>query len=399
VKGRHEDGFTLIEVLVTVAIVAIVALAAGTLFLAGASPAVAAAGRDVDAAFAEARRTALAFDAATVVFTPHPGGGYGARVYERAPGDPAFRARNGPAYESAVAIGETAAPLGAPGFAFAIDRRGNVTGYAHFSPDAAPPAPVACPPAGAFVLALTRAAQSVTVAVPCALAPNASAVAAFASPPTFATAAPATPAVCPSGASCVLVPPLPPAPPVCPPADAPDPVVPGLCDPLATAPPQTAQNSTPPPTPSASPAALTSPALCAAGAPDAAGFATCVAGDPLRVTGAAITHASCGTHTPVNDPGPAFTVTVEVDQLGSVWGTYAVTLLTTKLPWLDFQQAPPAQTCGLAYSLSFRIGGIAALSGNARVSPSSDTGDPALSGEGVGAIVTAPAGGGWGSDE
>jgi len=36
VKGRYEDGFTLIEVLVTVAIVAIVALAAGTLFLAGA---------------------------------------------------------------------------------------------------------------------------------------------------------------------------------------------------------------------------------------------------------------------------------------------------------------------------------------------------------------------------
>ena len=397
-KGRYEDGFTLIEVLVTVAIVAIVALAAGTLFLAGASPAVAAAARDVDAAFAEARRTALAFDAATVVFRPRPGGGYDARVYERSPGDPAFRARNGPAYESAVAIGETAAPLGAPGFAFAIDRRGNVTGYAHFSADAGPPAPVVCPATGAFVLALTRAAQSVTVAVPCVLAPSATTVAVYASPPAFATAVPATPGACPSDASCALVPPSPPAPPLCPPSDAADPVVPGLCDPVATAPPQTVQNSTPPPAPSASPTVAASPAPCAAGAPDAAGYETCVAGDPLRATGTAITHVSCGTRTPANDPGPAFTVTVEVDQLGSVWGTYAVTLLTTKLPWLDFQQMPPAQTCGLLYSLSFHIGGIAPLSGNASVSPSADTGDPALSAEGVGAIVNAPAGT-WGSDE
>jgi prepilin-type N-terminal cleavage/methylation domain-containing protein len=398
VRGRNEDGFTLIEVLVTVAIVAIVAGAAGTLFLAGASPAVAAAGRDVDAAFAEARRTALAFDTATVVFTPRAAGGYRARVYERTPGDPAFRARSGPAYESAVAIGETAAPLGAPGFAFAIERSGNVTGYAHFSADAAPPAAVACPPAGAFVLALSRAGQSRTVSVPCAPASSTTAVAAFATPPAFASAAPASPAACPSAASCALLSPAPPAPAVCPPADAPDPVVPGLCDPLASAPPDTVQNGTPPPAPAASPTGAASPALCAAGAPDAAGFATCLALDPVRATGAAITRSSCGTHTPVDDPGPVFTVTVEVDRLGAVWGTYAVTLLTTKVPWLDFQDSPPAQTCGLRYSLSFQIGGIAALSGNASVSPSADTGDPALSAEGVGAIVTAPAGG-WGSDE
>ena len=319
-------------------------------------------------------------------------------MYARAPGDPGFAPRNGPAYESTVTIGETASPLGAPGFAFSIDAGGSVTGYANFSPAAAPPAPVACPPSGAFVLALTRAAQSVTVAVPCDPAPGSTASAAFASPPAFATAPPATPAACPSAVACVIVPPSPPAPPACPPSDAPDPVVPGLCDPLATAVPETPQNGTPPPAPSASPASAASPALCTAGAPDAAGFATCIAADPVRVTGAAITHADCGTHTPVTDPGPAFTVTVEVDQAGAVWGTYAVTLLTTKLPWLNFQSVPPAQTCGLAFSLSFRIGAIAPLSGNASVSPSVDTGNPALADEGVGSLV-APSAPAWGSDE
>src|SRR5580698_826947 len=93
-----EDGFTLIEMLVVTAMVAIVAGALGTFFLAGASPAVASAGRDVSAAFDEARRTAIAFDAATVVFAPAKSGtGYSARIYARMPGDPGFTARNGPA--------------------------------------------------------------------------------------------------------------------------------------------------------------------------------------------------------------------------------------------------------------------------------------------------------------
>jgi prepilin-type N-terminal cleavage/methylation domain-containing protein len=67
---RCEGGFTLIEMIVVTAIVVIVAGTLGTFFLAGASPAVASAGRDVTAAFDEARRTAIAFDAATVVFAP-----------------------------------------------------------------------------------------------------------------------------------------------------------------------------------------------------------------------------------------------------------------------------------------------------------------------------------------
>src|SRR5471030_2615615 len=104
---RCENGFTLIEVLVVTAIVAIAAGTLGTFFLAGASPAVASAGRDVTAAFDEARRAAIAFDAATVVFVPaRSGSGYSARIYRRFPGDPQFQPRNGPTYDSTVTISE-----------------------------------------------------------------------------------------------------------------------------------------------------------------------------------------------------------------------------------------------------------------------------------------------------
>jgi prepilin-type N-terminal cleavage/methylation domain-containing protein len=400
VRKQAERGFTLIEVLVTVAIVALVAAAAGTLFLAGASPAVAAATRDVHAAFAEARRTAAAFDAATVVFAPRPAGGYSARVYERIPGDPGFRARSGPAYESAVTIAETAAPLGPPGFAFAVDRRGNMSAYVHFRADLPATAPVACPAAGAFVLRLALASQTAGVNVPCNLPSSATAAATFATPPAFASAVPATPAACPSGAACALLPPAPPAPAVCPPGDAPDSLVPGLCDPLATASPAFVQNATPPAGPSAAPtpAGTASPALCVAGAPDAAGFAACIADNPVRVLGAAITHSSCGTHMPVNDPGPAFTLTVEIDRQGSMWATYAITMLTIRGPWLNFEDVPPAQTCGLAYTLGFRIGSIAPLAGNARVSPAADTGDPGLADQGLGWFTEASGGFAFGSN-
>lgn len=399
-SGRSEDGFTLIEVLLTAALVALLAAATGTLFLAGASPAVAAASRDVGAALAEARRTALAFDTATVVFAPQPAGGYSARVYERTPGDPAFRPRNGPGYESAVAIGETAAPLGAPGFALAIDRHGNVTGYAHFYAGDASPEAAACPSGGAFVLRLSRASQIARVSVPCALELSATAVASAAVPPVSATPAPLPPAACPSGALCVPAPPPAPPVPACPPADLPDPGNPGLCVPAATPPAQGVQSAAPPTAATPAPGATATPsaALCVAGAPDAAGFATCIVDDPVRATGAEITHANCGTRTPVTDPGPVFTVTLEVDRDGSPWGTYAVTMLTLKTPWLDLQAQPPARVCGLAFTLMFRIAGVAPLGGNARLSPAVDTGDPALSDDGVGALLAAPPGSAWGSD-
>jgi prepilin-type N-terminal cleavage/methylation domain-containing protein len=394
---RSEAGFTLIELLAVTAIVAALALAAGTFFLAGATPAVAAAARDVNAAFAEACRTALAFDAATVVFVPRPGGGYRARVYARFPGDAGFAPRGGPAYESTVTIGETAAPLGAPGFAFAIDGRGTVTGYANFRAGDTSFAGRGCPAGGAFVLRLAYVTQVQTVNVPCALATSAAPPLALESPPSFAVPVASPAATCPG--TCALAPlaPAPPAP--CPPGETPDLAVPDVCDPAAATPPAVAAGATSTPAATgATPGGDPAPAGCSPGAPDAFGFATCLESDPVVPTGPAITRQSCGTHTPVNDPGPAFSVTVDVFQGDSLWGRYTVALTTAKQLWLDFSQSPPEPDCGLRYTLAFSVANVTPDDGNARSTPVDDTGDPSLGGAGVEAIRFAPLGAAWGSD-
>jgi prepilin-type N-terminal cleavage/methylation domain-containing protein len=228
---RRETGFTLVEVLVVTAIVVIVAGTLGTFFLAGASPAVASAGRDVTAAFDEARRTALAFDAATVVVTPS-GSGYPARVYERVPGDPAFRARNGPDYESSVAISETAAPLGAPAFAFAVAGSGAITGFADFVAGASTYVARPCPATGTFTLQLAYERDVRIVTIPCMLGPSSTAPAAFETPVAAFSATPFPLPTCPAGVSCSLVPITPAAPPA-PPAASPTPGGPASMSPTA----------------------------------------------------------------------------------------------------------------------------------------------------------------------
>lgn len=410
-RGRSEAGFTLLEVLVVAAIVAIAAGTLGTFFLAGASPAVASASRDVTAAFDEARRAAIAFDAATVAFVPaQSGSGYSARVYRRFPGDPQFAARNGPSYDSTVAISETAAPLGAPGFAFAIDAHGNVTGFANFAPDAASFSSRPCPASGAFALQLVYERDTRTIAVPCRLPLSAGAPAVAETPAPAWISSPAPAATCPNPGACslALVTP-PPGGAACPPGYTADAADTGLCDaaaaptpapPSATCPPGysgtpplCAVDANPPPAPTPSPAV----AGCVPGAPDAAGFASCLDSDPIRILGNAITHTGCGTRTPIADPGPSFSVTVEISRDGNLWGTYAVVIVVGKAPWLE-QTLPPSQTCGLLFALNMGIASVAPLSGNATGTPYQDTGDPALAQQGVGAILNPTVTGGWGSD-
>ena len=410
-RRGSEAGFTLIEVLVVAAVVAIMAATMGTFFLAGASPAVASAGRDVTAAFDEARRAALAFDAATVVFVPaRSGSGYSARVYQRYPGDPQFQARNGPAYDSTVTISETAAPLGAPGFAFAIDAHGAVTGFANFAPDATSFTIRPCPASGAFALLLAYERDTRTIAVPCRLPASAGAPAAYETPAAAWVPTPAPGATCPSPTGCALglVTP-PPGGAACPPGYSADATSPGLCD-AAAAPSPAPPSATCPPgytgTPplcavDANPAPVSTPAApvagCVPGAPDALGFATCLDSDPIHILGNAITHTGCGTRTPISDPGPNFNVTVEVSKAGSLWATYAVSIVVAKAPWLE-QTLPPSQTCGLLFALNMGIASVAPQSGNATSSPYQDTGDPALAQQGVGAILDPPVSGGWGSN-
>jgi len=211
VRARDERGFTLLETAIVVGIVAVVVGALGVRALAGPSVAVAAAASGVGAAFEEARRTATAFDAATVVFATRPAGsGFSVRIYRRIPGDSGFAPANGPAYEGEVKAEETAAPLGAPGFAFSIDHRGNVVGFANFVPAAASFDQRACPAGGAYAIGLRSGPQQRTVAVPCTLALAGTTPVVFETAPPAATPPPApTPALaCAPPGSCPL-PPLP----------------------------------------------------------------------------------------------------------------------------------------------------------------------------------------------
>jgi prepilin-type N-terminal cleavage/methylation domain-containing protein len=202
---RCEGGFTLIEMIVVTAIVVIVAGTLGTFFLAGASPAVASAGRDVTAAFDEARRAAIAFDAATVVFAPaQRGSGYSARIYARAPGDPAFAPRNGPTYDSTVTISETASPLGAPGFAFMVDGHGSITGYANFVAGQTAFTTRPCPATGTFALHLAYERDVRIVTIPCQLGLSSATPVAFATPAAAFSATPFPVQTCPATVTCTL---------------------------------------------------------------------------------------------------------------------------------------------------------------------------------------------------
>src|SRR5579871_2216597 len=108
-RSGDDRGFTLVETAVVVGIAALVIAAIGVRSLAGPSVAVAAAADGVVAAFDEARRTAIALDAATVVVAPRAAGtGFAVRVYRRIPGDPAFAPASGPDYESDVSAAEDA---------------------------------------------------------------------------------------------------------------------------------------------------------------------------------------------------------------------------------------------------------------------------------------------------
>ncbi len=402
---RGEAGFTLIETIVVTAIVVIVVGTIGTLFLAGASPAVASAGRDVGAVFDEARRTAIAFDAATVVFAPaQTGSGYRARVYARMPGDPAFAARSGPSYDSTVAISETAAPLGAPGFAFAIDSHGSITAFANFVAGRTNGTSHSCPASGAFVLHLAYATDVRNVTIPCQVPLSSSMPVAFETPPQAPSAQPLPSPTCPGTETCTLALITPP-PASCPAGYAADLTTPGVCDVLAVPTPSGPSTCPPgyagqPPNcefdalPTSTPIA---PAACVASTPDPIGFSSCLESNPIHITGNAVTRQGCGTHTPITDPGGSFSVILDVWRDGAPWGSYAIEVGEVKSKWLDVTFIPPQQVCGLAYTLVFYVAAVAPSSGNAVSTPLQDTNDPAFANDGVDPILKPPVGA-WGSN-
>ena len=399
----------MLETVVVTGIVALIAGAAGTLFLAGATPAVASANRDVVAVFDEGRRTAEAFDAATVVFAPAiSGSGYTARVYTRTPGEAAFQPRNGPAFESTVAIAETAAPLGAPGFAFTIDSHGNVAALADYAVNGSDYVKRACPSSGAYTLELTYAHDTRSVTVPCTLGVSSTAALTLEMPPAASSSAPLAAATCPGTETCTLANLAGPPAASCPAGLTADPTIAGRCDAPVSTPTAPATVSTCPPGSTGTPpncispiiqptptAAPTSGAMCQPNAPDSNGFSTC-SSRALTMTGHAITTESCGTHTPVIDPGPQFETIVDVFQNNIFWGSYRITISTLRVPWIN--QRTGVADCGLLYTLAFGVEAISPIGGNAATTPSNDTGDPQIIDEGVESIIVAPLGASWGSN-
>jgi hypothetical protein len=233
-KDERERGFLLMDVLIVTAIVAIAVASAGTFYLGNLTPAVAAATIDVNAAIDETRTAAMAMDAATVVFSSGDAGrGFSVRVYERVPGDPRFLPRNGPAHESATAsVSESAAPLGTPGFALSMDRRGNVTGYKNFGPSDTVFTRVVCPAANTFRLTIGDGRETRTVTVPCALALTTTGALTVATPQAALVQTPQPAGTCPATSPCTPAP-LVPGSAACPSGYTPDATAPGLCDPAS----------------------------------------------------------------------------------------------------------------------------------------------------------------------
>lgn len=255
-RAHREAGFTLIEIVIAVALIALAGGAAGTFFLGGATPVVASATRDLTAALDEARRTAEAFDTASLVIVPAPAGaGFHARVYRGAPGDSSFRAQSGPDYASTAAIAETSVPLGAPPFAFAFGRRGSAIAFTNVL---TAPAPHACPARGAFSLHVSSRREARDVAIPCALAVSETAAVAFAAPLPPWTAPPEPDRRCPEPAGCTPLLLAAGTPATCPPGTFADAAQPGLCD-------RAAATAAPAPTPTPCPLGFSGSAPACAG--------------------------------------------------------------------------------------------------------------------------------------
>jgi prepilin-type N-terminal cleavage/methylation domain-containing protein len=174
---EFERGFTLVETVVTVAILAVL-LAAGGVWLLGMRPgALTHATSDYDAALASARAVAeTSGNGATLVFAPRDGGepGFTLRAYSGRPVSAgAVKATNAMPGESDAAVEE--ATLGKPPFAIFIGASGHVSGKGPYPTIAANGAATfdaivtepACPASG-FVLTFTGPqGATATRALPC----------------------------------------------------------------------------------------------------------------------------------------------------------------------------------------------------------------------------------------
>jgi prepilin-type N-terminal cleavage/methylation domain-containing protein len=177
-------GFTLIEVLVAVAVVVMVAAGGVGAAMGARSLAVSSAATEFDALLDAARTTAREFDGgATLVFEPDAyGDGFTARVYGRRPSTGPLLAIDMPAYDGRVGLSETNL-LGAPAFALALHANGKIGGIRGDVLAGSAGPENACPASGAYQLVFSYGGAKTTRTIPCAITLATTGTIAYVNPP------------------------------------------------------------------------------------------------------------------------------------------------------------------------------------------------------------------------
>ncbi len=193
-----DRGFTLIEVLIAVGLVALLAAGAVGATLSSRSMAVTTAAAGFDSLLDAARTTAREFpNGATIAFTPDAyGDGFVARLYHNRPGTAPLEASTIPAVEARVPLNETEA-LGSPAFAIALHAGGAVAGIIGPVTGGSAGAETPCPASGAYHLVFSYAGARAERTLPCRIN------LATTGPATLSTSPPATPASSPTVSPCV----------------------------------------------------------------------------------------------------------------------------------------------------------------------------------------------------
>lgn len=224
----HDLGFTLIEVVITIAVIAATVAAGFGVSLASRSFAVASALNEFDHFLDNARTIARETEGATLVFAPDAYGD-GTEVRVMVPGANATLVRTMmPIMHTRAAIQE-AETLGQTPFAFVVHTSGALGGRPGFRlGDSTATAELGCPPSGHFHFVIRAGGATGDRYVPCRIDMAAS------GPVAYTTWAPATappaPTPCPGGCGRGSLPTPPSSAATCPPSYTP---VPGGCTPNA----------------------------------------------------------------------------------------------------------------------------------------------------------------------
>jgi prepilin-type N-terminal cleavage/methylation domain-containing protein len=213
-SAPRDRGFTLIELVIAVAVIAMTAAAGIGIALASRSFGVTAAATEFDQFLDSARTMARDLQGATMAFAPDAyGDGTEVRLLTSGPSGTLVPTTL-PIFHARVIIEETES-LGQPPYAFVVHANGALGGRPGFQVGDGTSTEVGCPASGAFHFLMHTANASADRYVPCRTALAAAGPVALASWPPVAVVPPPTP--CAGGCSPAALPTAPASSPSCPP--------------------------------------------------------------------------------------------------------------------------------------------------------------------------------------